>query len=135
MNSLLIFAFLKSTFEKFGVNCNRISSQVDFPLTSYLRWLSKPHGVVTFAHNLFASSIHKLSEPSNTSDEKTSIDVKEDDSRVAVGILPVGKKCGLWENMRGMRCKMKSLQHKPAPHLKTTAHIVELMKVIKHKPS
>lgn len=89
MNSLLVFAFLKSTFA------------LDFPLTSYLRWLSKPHGVVTLAHDLFASAVHELSEPPDTSDEKTSIDVKEDDSRVTVGILPVGKKCGLWEIMSG----------------------------------
>lgn len=70
---------------------------VDFPLTSYLRWLSKPHSVVAFAHNLLAGSIHELSEPSNTSDKETRVDIEEDHSGVTVGILPVSEKCSLWE--------------------------------------
>lgn len=66
----------------------------------FLRGLSKPHGVVTFAHNLFASTIHELSEPPNAAHEEAGIDIEEDYSWVAVGIFPVGKKRRLWKRER-----------------------------------
>lgn len=61
----------------------------------HLRGLSKPHGVVTLAYNLLPCSIHELSKPANAANEEAGIDVEQNDGRVAVGILPVGKECGL----------------------------------------
>lgn len=61
----------------------------------YLRRLSKPHRVVTLAYNLVTCSIHELSKPANAANEEAGIDVEQNDGRVAVGILPVGKECGL----------------------------------------
>lgn len=66
----------------------------------FLRGLSKPHGVITFAHNLFASAIHELSEPADAAHEEAGIDIEEDYSRVAVGIFPVGKKRRLGKRER-----------------------------------
>lgn len=61
-------------------------------MTRYIRRFSQPHCVVALAHDLFASPIQKLSQPPNTAHKEAGVDVEEDDSRVAVGILPVGKK-------------------------------------------
>lgn len=66
----------------------------------FLRGLPKAHGVVTFAHNLFASTIHELSQPPDTAYEEAGIDVEEDYSRVAIGIFPVGKKRRLLKRER-----------------------------------
>lgn len=60
-----------------------------------LRGLSKAHGVVTFAHNLLARTVQKLSQPADAAHEEAGVDVEEDDGRVAVRILPIGEKCGL----------------------------------------
>lgn len=61
----------------------------------HLRRLSKPHGVVTLANNLFPCSLHELSKPANAANEEAGIDVEQNDGRVAVGVLPVSKECGL----------------------------------------
>lgn len=60
-----------------------------------LRRLPKPHGVVAFAHYLFARAVQKLSQPADTAHKEAGVDVEEDDGWVAVGVLPVGKKRGL----------------------------------------
>lgn len=60
-----------------------------------LRGLSEAHGVVAFANNLFARAVQKLSQPADAAHEEAGVDVEEDDGRVAVGVLPVGEKCGL----------------------------------------
>lgn len=57
-----------------------------------LRGLPKPHGVVTFAHDLFASTVHELSEPPDAAHEEAGVDVEQDYRWVAVGIFPIGKK-------------------------------------------
>lgn len=62
---------------------------------SCLRGLSEAHGVVAFANNLLARAVQKLSQPANAAHEEAGVDVEEDDGRVAVGVLPVGEKCGL----------------------------------------
>lgn len=61
----------------------------------HLRRLPKPHGVVAFAHYLFTRAVQKLSQPADTAHKEAGVDVEEDDGWVAVGVLPVGKKCGL----------------------------------------
>lgn len=71
------------------------SIQTFFSEQASLRRLSEPHGVVTFAHDLVASSVHELGQPSDAPYEEAGIDIKEDDGGVAVGILPVGKKRSL----------------------------------------
>lgn len=60
--------------------------------TRYIRRFPQPHCVVALAHDLFASPVEKLSQPADTAHEEAGVDVEEYDSRVAVGILPVGKK-------------------------------------------
>lgn len=66
--------------------------QINFKTTRYIRRFPQPHCVVALAHDLFASPVEKLSQPADTAHEEAGVDVEEDDSRVAVGILPVGKK-------------------------------------------
>lgn len=66
----------------------------------FLRGLSEPHGVVAFAHDLFASAVHELSEPADAAYEEAGVDIEKDHSRVAVGIFPVGKKGRLWRRER-----------------------------------
>lgn len=61
----------------------------------HLRGLPEPHSVVTLAHNLVACSVQELGQPANTAHKETGIDIEENNSRVAVGILPVSKKRGL----------------------------------------
>lgn len=74
----------------------RIKSQAGYNNKQVdLRGLPESHGVVNFAHNLFTCSVHELSQPASTADEEAGIDVEQNDSRVAVGILPVSKECGL----------------------------------------
>lgn len=60
-----------------------------------LRRLPKSHRVVALAHNLFAGSIQELGQPADTAHKKAGVDVEEYDGRVAVGVLPVGKKRSL----------------------------------------
>lgn len=60
-----------------------------------LRGLSEAHGVVTFANNLLACAVQKLSQPADAAHKEAGVDVEEDDGRVAVRVLPVGEKCGL----------------------------------------
>lgn len=60
-----------------------------------LRGLAESHGVVALAHNLFAGSIEELGQPADAAHKEAGVDVEENDSRVAVGVFPVGKKCGL----------------------------------------
>lgn len=67
---------------------------------SGLRGLSKAHGVVAFAHDLLARSVQELSQPADAAHEEAGVDVEEDDSRVAVGVLPVGEKRGLGKRER-----------------------------------
>lgn len=61
----------------------------------HIRRFPQPHCVVALAHNLFASPIQKLGQPANTAHKEAGVDVEEDDSRIAVGILPVGQKSHL----------------------------------------
>lgn len=60
--------------------------------TQHVRRFPQPHCVVALAHDLFASAIQKLGQPANTAHKEAGVDVEEYDSRVAVGILPVGQK-------------------------------------------
>lgn len=60
-----------------------------------LRGLSEAHGVVAFANDLLARAVQKLSQPTDAAHEEAGVDVEKDDGRVAVGVLPVGEKCGL----------------------------------------
>lgn len=57
-----------------------------------LRGLAEAHGVVTFAHDLFASAVHELSEPPDAAHEEAGVDVEQDYRWVAIGIFPVCKK-------------------------------------------
>lgn len=61
----------------------------------HLRGLPQSHGVVALAHYLLPCSVQELGQPANTAHEETGVDVEENDSRVAVGVLPVCKKRGL----------------------------------------
>lgn len=62
---------------------------------AHLRGLPKPHSVVTLAHNLLACSVQELGQPANTAHKETCVDIEENNSWVAVGVLPVSKKRGL----------------------------------------
>lgn len=70
---------------------------------SGLRGLSKAHGVVTFAHDLLACAVQELSQPADAAHKEASVDVEEDDGRVAVGVLPVGEKRSLGKSKKEAR--------------------------------
>lgn len=79
------------------------------PGLAHSRGLAEPHGVVALAHDLFARAVQELGQPADAAHKETGVDVEENDGRVAVGVLPVGKKRGLNRDGREARDETTSV--------------------------